>query len=371
MAASIHSSIGQSSTLVGLETESLSMAAIPEPALTKASKVEHHQSAPPPLPEKDTMPPKKEARLQLPWITMSNNMFFSSDYYEPRLFNAWRRRNGFSKPVHILTIISMTIWFILTIGYFGYISFFIPLGLRIVSYIAAGALTAIQGFFMWTTMLIDPQDAAVTHAHTPRNIDYVKVSGIPVIDQETQMCGICNVKVDHDTKHCKPCNKCVSGYDHHCGYLNTCIGRRNYFPFCICLILAGVVSAFYGAVAFWGFSWYFNSRDAFDATVAYMFNLSTNDAPRQDVVLTGILVYGCLAIFSSVSVVNLLCFHSKLWILGLTTLRYLEAREAIRYGSEPNPYDPRPIPEISVSKKVKERLVRPSSDLARESTPMV
>ncbi|TPX42978.1 hypothetical protein SeLEV6574_g05307 [Synchytrium endobioticum] len=324
-------------------------------------------SPPRPLPARANTPMKQEAMpeikkemLRLPWITLSNDMFFGSDAVEPRLFNTWRRKNSFQTPVHILTILSMSAWLIVTLGYFAYLSFFIPSSLRIVSYIAVGALTSLQGACMGYTMLVDPQDPAVTHAQQPRNIDYVKIAGVPVIDQETLMCGICQVIVERDTKHCKPCNKCVSGYDHHCGYLNTCIGSRNYFPFCWTLILAGTISCFYAAVACWGFSWYFTCRDDFDATVAFMFNLSLDARSQQTAVCWGIFMYACLCAFASFSVFNLLCFHFKLWVLGLTTLRYLEARDALRYGSEPNPLDRRPIPEVNLIKKLKERLTRPS-----------
>ncbi|TPX50972.1 hypothetical protein SeLEV6574_g00571 [Synchytrium endobioticum] len=309
-------------------------------------------------------------KLRLPCVILSNDMFYDSDAIEPRLFNAWRRKNAFRTPVHILTILSISVWMIMTLGYFGCISFFIPLSLRVVSYIVVGTLTSLQVVCTGYTMLVDPQDPAVTRAQQPRNIDYVKIAGVPVIDQETLMCGICQVIVEHDTKHCKPCNKCVGGYDHHCEYLNTCIGSRNYLTFCWTLILAGTISCFYAAVACWGFSWYFTCRDDFDATVAFMFNQSLDARSQQTAVCWGICIYACLCAFVSFSVFNLLCFHFKLWILGLTTSRYLDARDALKYGSETNLYDQRPIPEINLIKKLQGRITRPSAAHDRYNTSM-
>ncbi|TPX35618.1 hypothetical protein SeLEV6574_g08165 [Synchytrium endobioticum] len=274
---------------------------------------------------------------RLPWLIVSNDMFYDSDAIEPRHFNAWRRKNAFRTPVHILTILSISVWLMITLGYFGYISFFIPLSLRIVSYIAVGTLTSLQVVCTGYTMLVDPQDPAVTRARQPRNIDYVKIAG---------------------------------GYDHHCEYLNTCIGSRNYFPFCWTLILAGTISCFYTAVACWGFSWYFTCRDDFDATVAFMFNLSLDARSQQTAVCWGIFMYACLCAVVSFSVFNLLCFHFKLWILGLTTSRYLDARDALKYGSETNLYDQRPIPEISLIKKLKEVFTRSSCEHDRYNTSM-
>jgi hypothetical protein len=54
-----------------------------------------------------------------------------------------------------------------------------------------------------TTMWIDTTDRNVKKAKMPRNINYVKMSGVPVIDPDTNMCGICNVQVGEMTKHCK------------------------------------------------------------------------------------------------------------------------------------------------------------------------
>ncbi|KAJ3130051.1 hypothetical protein HK098_006763, partial [Nowakowskiella sp. JEL0407] len=91
-------------------------------------------------------------------------------------------------------------------------------------------------------MAIDPQDSAILTANTPRNADYVKMAGVPVIDEITKICGVCNVPVTVGTKHCKPCNKCVEDFDHHCKFLSTCIGSKNYKPFLVTVISAGITA---------------------------------------------------------------------------------------------------------------------------------
>lgn len=38
--------------------------------------------------------------LRMPFCILNNNKFYSSDYFEPRKFNKWFRKNGFSRPFH-------------------------------------------------------------------------------------------------------------------------------------------------------------------------------------------------------------------------------------------------------------------------------
>ena len=46
------------------------------------------------------------------------------------------------------------------------------------------------------------------------------------------------------------CNKCVDVFDHHCKWLNTCIGKRNYKPFIVSVILAIIMSILFCCLAF-------------------------------------------------------------------------------------------------------------------------
>ncbi|KAI8870491.1 hypothetical protein GQ42DRAFT_122211, partial [Ramicandelaber brevisporus] len=74
-------------------------------------------------------------------------------------------------------------------------------------------------------------DPVVRSSGVPRNATYVTEYGVPVIDAQTQICGICDVRVNEGTRHCKRSNKCVAGYDHFCEWLNTAIGSANYRQF--------------------------------------------------------------------------------------------------------------------------------------------
>ncbi|TPX40463.1 hypothetical protein SeMB42_g05981 [Synchytrium endobioticum] len=60
------------------------------------------------------------------------------------------------------------------------ISIFIFFSLRIVSYIAVGTLTSLGGVCTGYTMLVDSQDPPLIRAKQPRNMDYVKISGVPI-----------------------------------------------------------------------------------------------------------------------------------------------------------------------------------------------
>ena len=46
------------------------------------------------------------------------------------------------------------------------------------------------------------------------------------------------------------CNKCVDVFDHHCKWLNTCIGKRNYKPFIVSVVLAIAMSVLFCCLAF-------------------------------------------------------------------------------------------------------------------------
>ncbi|TPX34778.1 hypothetical protein SeLEV6574_g08254 [Synchytrium endobioticum] len=58
------------------------------------------------------------------------------------------------------------------------ISILIFFNLRIVSYIAVGTLTSLERVCTGYTMLVDSQDPPVIRAKQPRNMDYVKISGV-------------------------------------------------------------------------------------------------------------------------------------------------------------------------------------------------
>jgi hypothetical protein len=91
-------------------------------------------------------------------------------------------------------------------GYFGFLVFFIKsLFWRVVVFGLVGAVAGLDFTATIYTMSIDPQDPKVTKAANPRDVNYVKQPGVPVIDPDTLYCGVCQVHVDPGTKHCKVC----------------------------------------------------------------------------------------------------------------------------------------------------------------------
>ena len=120
-------------------------------------------------------------------------------------------------------------------------------------------------------MSIDTMDPNVLKANQLRNTEYVKMPGMSVIDPETQICGICQVKVGEMTKHCKACNKCVDCFDHHCVFLSTCIGKKNYVPFCIMIVCLCLIGILVSAVSSWVISTYFLEFEVFEEKGKFLF----------------------------------------------------------------------------------------------------
>ncbi|KAI8812444.1 hypothetical protein BJ742DRAFT_736084 [Cladochytrium replicatum] len=111
-----------------------------------------------------------------PWVIFSHDQFFSSDAFEPRLFNVWYRKNGFSLPYHTVLVI---------VGYFTMIRYFFSSVGMVGTTVAGAVLSSVYLIAVGYTTLVDPQDKAVKDAHQPRNAEYVKVAGVSVIDETT------------------------------------------------------------------------------------------------------------------------------------------------------------------------------------------
>jgi hypothetical protein len=95
-------------------------------------------------------------------------------------------------------------------------------------------------------------------------VDYVKLTGVPVIDPDTLFCNICQVHVANPlTKHCKSCNKCVARYDHHCAFLSTCIGKKNYKQFLFIITFGALIALYFAGLAAYAFLVYFVDRPFF------------------------------------------------------------------------------------------------------------
>ncbi|KAI8814966.1 DHHC palmitoyltransferase-domain-containing protein [Cladochytrium replicatum] len=264
------------------------------------------------------------------WVIFSHDQFFSSDAFEPRLFNVWYRKNGFSLPYHILMIGTWITAVLVIVGYFTVIRYFFS-SVGITGTTVSGAvLSAVYLIAVGYTTLVDPQDKAVKDAHQPRNAEYVKVAGVSVIDETTCVCNICNVKVSAGTKHCKPCNKCVANYDHHCAFLSTCIGSANYRSFFVTLVVAGLTTPTFSGIALYDFAMYFLDRTVFNDAVSRMMPMTSEMRPEyaQMAIVTLLFLYAVLTAVAAACVWPLLAFHIKLGILSLTTMEYLDADDA-------------------------------------------
>ncbi|KAJ3089142.1 hypothetical protein HK102_007105 [Quaeritorhiza haematococci] len=272
----------------------------------------------------------------LPFCVLTNDRFYSSEFFEPRRFNAWFRRNSFSRPYHVLFLLKWFVWLLLVLTFFLFPVRFFPLPTRTILYALFGTLTALELCFAIRTMSIDPMDEAVVKANAPRNVEYVKVAGVPVIDEDSGMCGICQVKVDAGTKHCKPCNKCVGEFDHHCAYLNTCIGYHNYLEFFTTMFFASLGAIGLTVVTFYTFAMYWSHQTEFADTVEILFG--SRSQASQKGATAGLFLYGFLCLLTAGAVSHLFGFHIRLWYLDMTTLEYLEMRTYGPATVDPNPW---------------------------------
>ncbi|KAI8851457.1 hypothetical protein BC829DRAFT_386765 [Chytridium lagenaria] len=242
---------------------------------------------------------KQAKEMDLPICLLSHQKFFGSAHFGPNEFNAWYRRDGFQRPVHGYMLIQWVVWGFLALGFFGFMVFYInPLLLRIAVFGVAGGLAGLQFAATIYTMTIDPQDKKVIKANRPRNVEYVKVAGVPVIDTDTNVCGICQVRVDTGTKHCK----------------------YNYWSFVSTIVLASILATSFSIFAIWVSTRYFLHRPTYDSV--------------GNAVAAG-------------SVWTLVAFHLRLAILRMTTIELLEAQDAIAYNTISGP-----APEISATRKV-------------------
>ncbi|KAI8928188.1 DHHC palmitoyltransferase-domain-containing protein [Entophlyctis helioformis] len=269
----------------------------------------------------------KDPKLKLPLVVATHDVFFSSDKYEPTLFNAWYRKNGWQRPFHAFFVAHMAAWIVAAIFFFAFLVRFIePEPARIAIYAVGGVLAAAELVCTLWTVSIDSQDKLVRKASVPRNVNYVKQTGVPVIDPDTRFCNICQVQVGLQTKHCKPCNKCVGTYDHHCAYLSTCIGKRNYKVFFATLVLASVLSLAITVTALIAFSVYITDRGRFGRAMNETFGRS--DETSIAFMAAFIFVYAAVMAGAWFAVTNLLVFHARISYIGMTTVAYLESRAA-------------------------------------------
>ncbi|KAJ3251413.1 hypothetical protein HDU77_005920 [Chytriomyces hyalinus] len=284
------------------------------------------QTAPVQIPRSTRVERRTQAKLmKMPLVIISQNQFYGSNKFEPQVFNAWFRRDGWQAPVHALMILHWFSWIILGVGFWGYLGDFIPPLYQQLTLAISIILSTLQFATTIYTMSIDPQDRNVRNSGVSRNLDFVKAIGFPVIDRETLHCGVCNVVVAADTKHCKPCNKCVAVFDHHCPYLSCCIGKANYKTFFVTVLLGTVSSGCFGALSIYAFAAYFTNAELWRNLTLNKFSTSDSLSPEAQYTVLGFtLAYAIFAVGLCLSIGSLLVFHTRLIILKLTTFEYLE-----------------------------------------------
>ena len=159
---------------------------------------------------------KETERLELPFCMIQESAFYSSAKFPPSVFNAWKRKNGFSKPISSYSILAWSFYVFTLVGIFSVILPFISTN-KTAYLVCMSILMISTTLAALRAQLANVEDERVAAENSPRNTAFTKVSGVPVITNG--FCNICNVHVHPSTTHCKPCNKCVKVFDHHCIYL--------------------------------------------------------------------------------------------------------------------------------------------------------
>ncbi|RKO89081.1 DHHC palmitoyltransferase-domain-containing protein [Blyttiomyces helicus] len=293
------------------------------------------QSLPSPHAANRPTPPNSlPSPLLVPFCVTDDHAFaHAAQVEDPRRYNTWMRRNGFQRPFHVFSMITLAAAITTpTLHYLLTLPLLVP-HLHPTMYTISALFIAAQLTAMIVTMARDPQDPAVRQARVPRRVDYIKVLGVPVIDDETGECGICGVVVGVGTKHCKPCNKCVSKFDHHCQFLSTCIGAENYTTFMATVVLAAVGGWLMAGVAMNGVVVFFRDRERFEGVVQSRFGSGANSS----VYFAFVMVQAIFTVVGSLLACQLAGFHLMISYLGLTTWSYIDAKEAHDYGIGPHP----------------------------------
>lgn len=146
---------------------------------------------------------EKISAPKLPLFVFNEDFFFTSDGQDKIAFNNWRRKNGWYRPINILLVATFSIWLMAFLSYYLLFNKIYTGTIRQACDVIMGILSLVQGSFLLITVSSDTQDSNVVSANKSRNLNYTKVSGIPVINPETLYCNICQVHVNKGTKHCK------------------------------------------------------------------------------------------------------------------------------------------------------------------------
>ncbi|KAL6843670.1 hypothetical protein ACP4OV_026241 [Aristida adscensionis] len=300
------------------------------------------------------------------------------------------RRHGWQLPAHTLQVVAITVFFLLCIAFYAFLSPF--LGKDLYEYIATGvysflALSVLILYVRCTA--IDPADPGIlisvdgalvyksegtqdeTGKSGLRNDGGIRkhksclgvgcfccaiftvedcrkeddVNQQEEYGEEALFCTLCNAEVRKHSKHCRSCDKCVDGFDHHCRWLNNCVGRKNYITF-LCLM---AVSLAWCGVGIAVFVRCFTDKTAIEeqigerlgyglsrapfATIVYMPDEGMKTALAEDRINSFIQALGtALSMLASVPLGELFFFHMILIRKGITTYEYVVA---MRAQSEP------------------------------------
>ncbi|XP_003580403.1 protein S-acyltransferase 21 isoform X3 [Brachypodium distachyon] len=286
------------------------------------------------------------------------------------------RRHGWQLPAHTLQVVAITVFFLLCIAFYAFLSPF--LGKDLYQYIAIGvysflALSVLILYIRCTA--IDPADPGILITvngsliyKSEANIDTQEEAGksgsqaneeiqthnsclgagwfccaIFMKDdcrkedeayqqedygEEALFCTLCNAEVRKNSKHCRSCDKCVDGFDHHCRWLNNCVGRKNYMTF-LCLMAVSLAwLAVECGVGIAVFVRCFTDRTAIEDQIGEKLGYGLSRAPFAVIVALGT----ALSMLAAVPLGELFFFHMILIRKGITTYEYVVA---MRAQSEP------------------------------------
>lgn len=276
-------------------------------------------------------------KLIIPGMITSNSMFFDStkkNLNNPNTlgqFNLWYKKNSWKKPFHLYFIFTLIILILFSLAYFLLAVRSLPnKNARIGLYVIGVILILSLYICLLYTTIVDAQNIDCKNNHENRNLDFVKITGIPVINSDDLVCGICQIKVSYNTKHCKPCNKCVNGFDHHCDFLSTCIGKRNYISFLSSLVLTLIILCLLFAISSTIFIFRFTQPDILQqrSTVVFHNNGSVH-ALNACAALN--FVIAIISFLIGSYTLYLIFFHARLIYYGLPTWKYLDVLDELRY----------------------------------------